>query len=72
MPKSSLSEFDWKCQPQAAMRIDQWTEEFVRDNRFVANLQTRMLEETGTRLHFAAVFRGNRIAAVAIRFPITT
>ncbi|GAA4463761.1 hypothetical protein GCM10023156_49250 [Novipirellula rosea] len=50
MPKSSLSEFDWKCQPQAAMRIDQWTEEFVRDNRFVANLQTRMLEETGTRL----------------------
>ncbi|WP_442509105.1 hypothetical protein SH528x_000655 [Novipirellula sp. SH528] len=61
MPESQLSEFDWKCQPQAAMLIDQWTEEFIRDNRFVADLRTRMLQETGTRLsdwldHFSFPF----------------
>ncbi len=61
MPESPLSEFDWKCQPQAAMLIDQWTEEFVRDNRFIADLRTRMLDETGTRLsdwldHFSLPF----------------
>ncbi len=61
MPESQLSEFDWKCQPQAALLIDQWTEEFIRDNRFVAHLRTRMLQETGTRLsdwldHFSLPF----------------
>ena len=61
MPESPLSEFDWKCQPQAAMLIDQWTKEFVRENRFVADLRARMLEETGTRLsdwldHFSLPF----------------
>ncbi|EMI21655.1 hypothetical protein RMSM_01418 [Rhodopirellula maiorica SM1] len=61
MPKSPLLEFDWKCQAQAAKLIDQWTDAFVRQDPFVANLRTRMSTETGTRLtdwldHFSLPF----------------
>ncbi|GAA5507862.1 hypothetical protein [Novipirellula caenicola] len=61
MSESSLTQFDWKCQPQAATLINQWTEDFVRENYFVANLRTQMLAVTGTRLsdwldHFSLPF----------------
>lgn len=42
--------FQWSCHPQAARLIRLWVERLTQGIEFLATLQQRMLNETGTRL----------------------
>ncbi len=47
---TSLTDFDWQCQPAAAAWVENQQLKFVQADLFVADLQRRMLVDTGTRL----------------------
>lgn len=44
------SDFDWQCYPLAEQLVHRWVGSFLDAHSFVADLRTRMLSQTGTRL----------------------
>ena len=48
--ESSLLEFDWQVQPEADGLVQELLSSFVKQSEFIASLQRRFRDETGTRL----------------------